>query len=170
MEDYKHHTDDILDKKELKENPFGVPQDYFATMKSEVMEKVACSVAQNPLSQERESTPANFFTYLKPAIALAAVFAFVFGIGWGTMKITGLYQQENDVIQIADTQTEPSSSGAEFTEDEIISILNLSEEDLITAQNGEEEEITLRINKEEIEEYLIENRISTIHIAMLNQY
>lgn len=169
MENNKHHSDDILDRKELKENPFGVPHDYFAAMKSEVMEKVACSVAQNPVYQEQESTPVNFFTYLKPAIALVAVFAFVFGIGWSTMKITGLYQQEADGVQIAGTQ-QTSNSGIEFTEDEIISILDLSEEDFITAQNGEEEDFTFKINKEEIEEYLIENRISTIQIAMLDQY
>ena len=60
-------------------------------------------------------------------------------------------------------------SGTELTEDEIISIIGNTLENLY-AQESSETTIEIaepEINKEEIEQYLIDTRISTIALALL---
>ena len=65
--------EDILDRDVLKNNPFGVPEGYFRDMKQEVMDKIAATrIAEEDMAP---AEPATFFTYLKPALSLAAVFA-----------------------------------------------------------------------------------------------
>lgn len=156
--------EDILDRNSLKENPFGIPQGYFENMQQEVMDKIAAtSVADEDIAQ---AEPATFLTYLKPAISLAAVFGIVFGLGYGTMKLTDSYNNDIPESVLSETSSETSTG---LSEDEMISILDISIDDLLTAQREEEIE-QIQINNEEIEEYLIENRISSIQIAMLEQY
>ena len=156
--------EDILGRSSLKENPFGVPQGYFENMQQEVMDKIAAtSVADEDIAQ---AEPVTFFTYLKPAISLAAVFAIIIGLGYGTMKLTGSYNNDIPESVLSETPTETATG---LTEDEMISILDVSIEDLIATHSDEEFE-EIQINNEEIEEYLIENRISSIQIAMLEQY
>lgn len=158
--------EDILGRETLKTNPFGVPQGYFANMKQEVMDKIAAStVAEEDMAP---AEPATFITYLKPALSLAAVFAMVFGIGYGAMKITGTYTDDaaEQVPVLSEVYTETSTG---LTEEEMISILDICMDDIIADQGEDEEEIALYINNEDIEEYLIENRISSIQIAMLEQ-
>lgn len=156
--------EDILGRSSLKENPFGVPQGYFENMQQEVMDKIAAtSVADEDIAQ---AEPVTFLTYLKPAISLAAVFGIVFGLGYGTMKLTDSYNNDIPESVLSETSSETSTG---LSEDEIISILDISIDDLLTAQREEEIE-QIQINNEEIEEYLIENRISSIQIAMLEQY
>lgn len=159
--------EDILGRDVLKNNPFGVPEGYFRDMKQEVMDKIAATrIAEENLAP---AEPATLFTYLKPALSLAAVFAMVFGIGYGAMKLTGTYSKDTALPEtvISETLSEPQT---DLSEDEMFSILDICEEDLFAVQEGDNEEIPLQINNEEIEEYLIENRISAIHIAMLEQY
>lgn len=156
--------EDILGRSSLKENPFGVPQGYFENMQQEVMDKIAAtSVADEDIAQ---AEPVTFLTYLKPAISLAAVFGIVFGLGYGTMKLTDSYNNDIPESVLSETSSETSTG---LSEDEIISILDISIDDLLTVQREEEIE-QIQINNEEIEEYLIENRISSIQIAMLEQY
>ena len=156
--------EDILGRSSLKENLFGVPQGYFENMQQEVMDKIAAtSVADEDIAQ---AEPVTFLTYLKPAISLAAVFGIVFGLGYGTMKLTDSYNNDIPESVLSETSSETSTG---LSEDEIISILDISIDDLLTAQREEEIE-QIQINNEEIEEYLIENRISSIQIAMLEQY
>ena len=51
----------------------------------------------------------------------------------------------------------------------MMNILHISIEDLIAAQNAEYE-IEVQIDGQEIEEYLIENRVPTSQLALLEQY
>ena len=155
--------EDILGRSSLKENPFGVPQGYFENMQQEVMDKIAAtSVADEDIAQ---AEPVTFLTYFKPAISLATVFGIIFGLGYGTMKLTGSYHNDIPESVLSETSSETSTG---LSEEEIISILDISIDDLLTAQREEEIE-QIQINNEEIEEYLIENRISSIQIAMLEQ-
>lgn len=162
MNDFK----DILEEKKLKENPFGVPQGYFESMRQEVMEKISATPVYNPAKAE----PATFMTYFKPAFALAAVFAIVFGMGYGAMYITGTSHNLGEELQAQQTDNAVvDDSGTELTEDEIISIIGNTLENLY-AQESSETTIEIaepEINKEEIEQYLIDTRISTIALALL---
>ena len=162
MKDFK----DILEKERLKENPFGTPQGYFESMRQEVMEKISATPVYIPEKEE----PATFMTYFKPAFALAAVFAIVFGMGYGAMYITGTAQEEDTQLQAQQALEENSTfPGTEISEDELIYLIGDTLENLYT-QEGSETTVDIvepEINKEEIEQYLIDTRISTIALALL---
>ena len=158
--------EDILEKERLKENPFGTPQGYFESMRQEVMEKISATPVYIPEKEE----PATFMTYFKPAFALAAVFAIVFGMGYGAMYITGTAQEEDTQLQAQQALEENSTfPGTEISEDELIYLIGDTLENLYT-QEGSESTVDIvepEINKEEIEQYLIDTRISTIALALL---
>lgn len=162
MKDFK----DILEEKKLKENPFGVPQGYFESMRQEVMEKISATPVYVPEKEE----PATFMTYFKPAFALAAVFAIVFGMGYGAMYITGTAQDEETQLHAQQTLEENATfAGTEISEDELIYLIGDTLENLY-AQESSDASIDIvepEINKEEIEQYLIDTRISTIALALL---
>lgn len=162
MKDFK----DILEKERLKENPFGTPQGYFESMRQEVMEKISATPVYIPEKEE----PATFMTYFKPAFALAAVFAIVFGMGYGAMYMTGTVQDEETQLQAQQTLEENATfAGTEISEDELIYLIGDTLENLY-AQESSDASIDIvepEINKEEIEQYLIDTRISTIALALL---
>ena len=162
MKDFK----DILEKERLKENPFGTPQGYFESMRQAVMEKISATPVYVPEKEE----PATFMTYFKPAFALAAVFAIVFGMGYGAMYITGTAQDEETQLQAQQTLEENATfAGTEISEDELIYLIGDTLENLY-AQESSDASIDIvepEINKEEIEQYLIDTRISTIALALL---
>ena len=162
MKDFK----DILEKERLKENPFGTPQGYFESMRQEVMEKISATPVFVPEKEE----PATFMTYFKPAFALAAVFAIVFGMGYGAMYMTGTVQDEETQLQAQQTLEENATfAGTEISEDELIYLIGDTLENLY-AQESSDASIDIvepEINKEEIEQYLIDTRISTIALALL---
>ena len=162
MKDFK----DILEKERLKENPFGTPQGYFESMRQEVMEKISATPVYVPEKEE----PATFMTYFKPAFALAAVFAIVFGMGYGAMYMTGTVQDEETQLQAQQTLEENATfAGTEISEDELIYPIGDTLENLY-AQESSDASIDIvepEINKEEIEQYLIDTRISTIALALL---
>lgn len=162
MKDFK----DILEKERLKENPFGTPQGYFESMRQEVMEKISATPVYVPEKEE----PATFMTYFKPAFALAAVFAIVFGMGYGAMYMTGTVQDEETQLQAQQTLEENATfAGTEISEDELIYLIGDTLENLY-AQESSDASIDIvepEINKEEIEQYLIDTRISAIALALL---
>lgn len=162
MKDFK----DILEKERLKENPFGTPQGYFESMRQEVMEKISATPVYVPEKEE----PATFMTYFKPAFALAAVFAIVFGMGYGAMYMTGTVQDEETQLQAQQTLEENATfARTEISEDELIYLIGDTLENLY-AQESSDASIDIvepEINKEEIEQYLIDTRISTIALALL---
>lgn len=162
MKDFK----DILEKERLKENPFGTPQGYFESMRQEVMEKISATPVYVPEKEE----PVTFMTYFKPAFALAAVFAIVFGMGYGAMYMTGTVQDEETQLQAQQTLEENATfAGTEISEDELIYLIGDTLENLY-AQESSDASIDIvepEINKEEIEQYLIDTRISTIALALL---
>lgn len=161
----KKDIEDILMKESLKGNPFGVPQGYFDSMKEEVMAKVSAA----PVYVEQKAEPATFLTYFKPAFALALMFGLIFGIGYGALYITGATQNEGDSLQADSAATETVYTGTELTEDELISIIGDTLENLY-AQESTEAAVEIaepEINSEEIEQYLIDTRVSTIALALL---
>lgn len=161
----KKDIGDILERASLKGNPFGVPHGYFDTMKQEVMGKISAT----PAYVAQKAEPATFMTYFKPAFTLALMFGLIFGIGYGALYVTGVTQDDQPALQAAKTSSEQLYTGNELTEEEIVSMIGDTLENLY-AQESSETAIDIaepEINKEEIEQYLIDTRISTIALALL---
>lgn len=167
----KKEMEDILQRSSLKENPFGTPKGYFDTMRQEVLEKISAMPAAPEYNETQEQEPATFKTYFVPAFSLAAMFGIIFGLGYGAMKLTGTGEGSEQVEQtvLSENVKEFEVSETELSEDDMMNILHISIEDLITAQNAEYE-IDVQIDDQEIEEYLIENRVPTSQLALLEQY
>ena len=68
----------ILDREEFRQNPFTVPEGYFASLEDTLRDKVLGS----------EKRPAGFVGVLKPALMLACSFAVIIGIGYGVLSLT----------------------------------------------------------------------------------
>lgn len=163
----KNETDNILERGSLKENPFGVPSGYFTAMQDEVMAKISAIPVMPPQVEEaEEAAPAGFMTYFKPAFAMAAMFGIIFGLGYGAMKITGTYTDDDTSLRSSLISGNPQ---AELTEDDVISILDITIEDIFTSQENNDaigimEQIA---SDEDIEQYLIDSRVTTTAIALL---
>lgn len=71
--------------KELKENPFRMPEGYLENMEFSVMRKIS----------EENAPRAGWRTILRPAIYLAAMFALIFGIGYGVLALTHSSERMN---------------------------------------------------------------------------
>ena len=158
--------EDILSRSSLKENPFGVPAGYFTSMQEEVMEKISARPIAGTYSEETvQAAPATFMTYLRPAFAMAAMFGLIFGIGWSAMKITGSYTQDGAANEMIFTE----SMQEEISEDEIISILDITIEDLYAEEDTETGTpvTTTVLDEETIEQYLIDTRLPSMAIALL---
>lgn len=150
--------EDILSRSSLKENPFGVPKGYFDTMKQEIMETISAQGAAQH-EEEMEVAPVTFMAYLKPALSLAAVFAIVFGMGWGVMKVTEAYAPQTEFAKIDETPL--------TEEEEIISILNITMEDIMTTNTATEETPETTLDEEAIEQYLIDSGYPSTAIALV---
>ena len=153
----KNTTEDILSKSLLKENPFGVPKGYFDAMKQEIMETISAKGAAQ--QEEVETSPVTFMAYLKPALSLAAVFAIVFGMGWGVMKVTEAYAPQTEFAKIDETPL--------TEEEEIISILNITMEDIMATNTATEETPETTLDEEAIEQYLIDSGYPSTAIALV---
>ena len=167
----KKEMDDILQRSSLKENPFGTPKGYFETMQQEVLEKISAMPAAPEYDEVQEQEPATFKTYFVPAFSLAAMFGIIFGLGYGAMKLTGTGEGSGlpEQAVLSENVEEFEVPETELSEDDMMNILHVSIEDLIAAQNAEYE-IEVQIDNREIEEYLIENRVPTSQLALLEQY
>lgn len=167
----KKEMDDILQRSSLKENPFGTPKGYFEAMQQEVLEKISAIPVAPEYDEEQIQEPATFKTYFVPAFSLAAMFGIIFGLGWGVMKLTGTGEGSGlpEQAVLSENVEEFEVPETELSEDDMMNILHISIEDLIAAQNAEFE-IEVQIDDQEIEEYLIENRVSTSYLALLEQY
>jgi hypothetical protein len=73
---------DILDDSTLKGNPFRMPEGYFDGFEDRVMARIAAENQPAPSRRDR------VWTVLKPALLLAAMFALVFGMGYGVLSFT----------------------------------------------------------------------------------
>ena len=73
---------DILDDSALKGNPFRMPEGYLDGFEDRMMARIAAE------SQPASSRTVRVWTVLKPALLLAAMFALVFGMGYGVLSFT----------------------------------------------------------------------------------
>ena len=143
---------DILQSANLKENPFVVPQGYFASVEDAVHQKIHKEEKVNPL-----------VSFFKTGIALASVFGIVFGLGYGAMYLT-------DTLDTTGSPIPAVASNVEANIDELIisaignyPIMETEEE----IENSPDMSDTLNINKEMIEQYLIDSDLSISALAAL---
>lgn len=143
---------DILQSANLKENPFVVPQGYFASVEDAVHQKIHKEEKVNPL-----------VSFFKTGIALASVFGIVFGLGYGAMYLT-------DTLDTTESPIPAVASNEEANIDELIisaignyPIMETEEE----IENSPDMSDTLSINKEMIEQYLIDSDLSISALAAL---
>ena len=73
---------DILSSPEARENPFRMPEGYLDSFEDRLMARIAAE--EKPAT----SRTVRFWTVLKPALTLAAMFALIFGMGYGVLSLT----------------------------------------------------------------------------------
>lgn len=156
MQENRKMTDivekDILQTPHLKENPYAVPNGYFASVEDAVHEKIsAASGNTNPV-----------LAFFKTSIALASVFGIVFGLGYGAMYLT-------DTLESQENLPEPmAENDLDFDEMLIKTIGNYpimeTAEEIDNYPNMSD---TLVIDKDQIEQYLIDSDISIAALAAL---
>ena len=125
---------DILRNPACRENPFQTPEGYFDSLEARLMGRIAEESAAE--TQSRTSRPV--WRILKPALTLAAMFALVFGMGYGVLSLThtlnrgaaveasGYATAEEELIRPASLinyyQTDPGEE-SEIDEETIINYL-----------------------------------------------
>lgn len=75
---------DILRNPACHENPFQTPEGYFDSLEARLMGRIAEESAAE--AQTRTTRPV--WRIVKPALTLAAMFALVFGMGYGVLSLT----------------------------------------------------------------------------------
>lgn len=81
-----NQEDKILDNPHLKANPFSLPDGYFESVVSQwTVSKEPVSVTEVPKERTQWG---KIWYFVKPSFALAAGFALLFGLGYGTMQLT----------------------------------------------------------------------------------
>lgn len=152
------HTD-ILKDSTLKKNPFSVPEGYFMQVESSVMSKISASEPQ----QEKQTTN-NIFNILRPAFAMAACFALIFGLGYGVMHITDTADYKNPESSI----TAENSVEVGDDIDVIMTFIgNMGTESIAHADTVNVKEMENNLNESQVEQYLINSGISTTTLASL---
>lgn len=73
---------DMLESARQTEQPFKLPEGYFESLEDRVMARIAAE------EQPAESRRGRVWTVLRPALALAATFALIFGMGYGVLSLT----------------------------------------------------------------------------------
>ena len=116
---------DILESARQAGQPFKVPEGYFESLEDRLMARISAESAPQPKAR-------GVWTVLKPALALAATFALIFGMGYGVLSLThtldggraadvqGYASAEEELIRHSSVITYyQSDDPAEETEEEI---------------------------------------------------
>lgn len=120
---------------ESTDNPFKVPEAYFNSFEERMLAHIAAEETTAPA--ERRKHPA--WRILKPALTLAAMFALVFGMGYGVLSLTrtlergsgadlpGYASAEEELIHSVSLvnyyESEAAEEAAELDEETLVSYL-----------------------------------------------
>lgn len=88
----KEHKD-ILEDTRLKENPFGAPDGYFDSLEKTIGDRIGT-----------DSPTSGTMAVLKPALYLFSMFAVIFGMCYGVLKLTETSKpatSENDEVYLS---------------------------------------------------------------------
>ena len=92
--DRMNEIDDMLRDRKPAGNPFRTPEGYFDAFEDRMMARIASE------DQPETSRRARIWTVLKPALSLAAMFALVFGMGYGVLSLTRTIGPRNASIEV----------------------------------------------------------------------
>ena len=87
---------DILHTPETRENPFRMPDGYLDSFEDRLMARIA--------AEEAEATQPKrpVWRILKPALTLAAMFALIFGMGYGVLSLTHTLDRGTGTTSVED--------------------------------------------------------------------
>lgn len=150
---------DILSNPHLKENPFRVPNGYFAQFEADIQKRIK--------EESKDITPKApkrlLYAQLKSAFSMAAMFIIILGLGYSVMYVTNSLEKDNTTEQVAQGN-EAVNIEDELTYEEISLYLGsnftYAEEELETIPDIEINEI----DKDALEEYIIDNYRSSVSI------
>ena len=77
-----NEMDDILERARQAGQPFKTPEGYFTSFDDRLMARISAEAEPAPTRRKR------IWVALKPALALAATFALIFGMGYGVLSLT----------------------------------------------------------------------------------
>ncbi|MBR6424310.1 MAG: hypothetical protein IKS47_06520 [Bacteroidales bacterium] len=125
---------DILESARRSGQPFKMPEGYFETFEDRLMERISVET-----KQEAPSRRQRIWLVVKPALALAATFALIFGMGYGVLSLTrtlnggnpvvsGYASVEEELIRPASVMNyyqtgDPADAEEEIDEDTLVSYL-----------------------------------------------
>lgn len=96
-----NEQNDILERARQAGQPFKAPEGYFESFEDRLMARISAE------AQPAASTSRRLWTVLKPALALAATFAIIFGMGYGVLSLTHTLDRGNaDVSGYATVEEE----------------------------------------------------------------
>ena len=161
MENKKHinslidkERQDILTTPALKDNPFSVPGGYF----TELEDRLHAAI------HTPEKTESSAFATLRTSVAMVAMFALVFGLGYSVLYITGTHFGQDPEQKVT------ASGNASY----LYKKNTLSDEELLQyygtydAYSAETLEtinvVTPQTDKDEIEQYLIDSNVPSFTI------
>lgn len=78
-----NEQNDILERARQAGQPFKTPEGYFESLEDRLMARISVE-AQKPAPTRKQ----RIWLTLKPALALAATFALIFGMGYGVLSLT----------------------------------------------------------------------------------
>lgn len=145
-------SNDILQSPSLKENPFTVPNGYFAKVENDLHVRI--------YNQENES--GSVLSFFRTTIAMVAMFALVFVLGYSVFYITGTSDYKNMEIAGETAIMGNNNTSDAISDEELIQYLGsypaYNQQD--TSEKIDVIEPTL--NKDEIEQYLIDTNASSL--------
>lgn len=100
---------------------YTLPEGYFSQMEDKVRDRIHAKEKKSSLLETRPG-----LKVVKPALLLVCMFLIIFGIGYGTMALTGTLGYEKPSGIMAENEIEaPVETGSEiFDEDELIEYLS----------------------------------------------
>ena len=127
-----NEQNEIMESARRGGNPFRMPEGYFDSLEDRLAARIAAEAAPQPKAR-------RVWAVLKPALALAATFAIIFGMGYGVLSLThtlgrgagastGYASAEEELIRHSSVITyyqtgDPADSEEDIDEETLISYL-----------------------------------------------
>ncbi len=167
------NRDDILSSPHLKENPFKLPEGYFSSLEEKISARIKDEANLEvkeireekrefeKIFSEKNRKPVTFLHHFKSLAGMAAMFALIFGLGYGVMTLTNTVDGVGNET-ISDSQLE--DYGEPITDDEFSTYIGSYfgyDSELL---DDEIEVVEPTLEQEAIEDYLINEYNTTLSI------
>lgn len=125
-----NEQNELVSSRERTDNPFRMPEGYLESLEDRLMARIAAET-----SEQNKQRPV--WRILKPALSLAAMFALVFGMGYGVLSLTHTLDRSAGAADL---------SGYATVEEELIrpvSLIDYYQTDSIAEESTELDEETV---------------------------